>query len=221
MFSLPAPFQLLFLLFAGWVNRYQQEMIEYLKEENRILRERLGGQRVRFTDAERRRLARKAKGLGRKLLRELETLVSPDMLLRWHRELIARKWNYSLRRGLGHPRVMPEITDLILRLSEENPAWGYTRIQGALANLGHRVGRSTVANILKEHGIVPAPERGKRLPGRRFSRPTGKAWPRPTSSRWRFGRGADSSPIMSCSLSSSPHAPCISLELRPILTIPG
>jgi putative transposase len=159
---LPPPLQLLLLMFAGWVNRQQQEMIEYLQEENRILKGRLGDRRIRFTDAERRRLARKARVLGYKVLHAFETLVTPDTLLRWYRELVARKWNYSHRRGPGRPRVMPEITDLILRMSEENPAWGYTRIQGALANLGHEVARGTIANIQKEHGIEPAPERGTR-----------------------------------------------------------
>ncbi len=159
---LPPPLQLLLLMFAGWVNRYQQDMIEYLKEENRLLKKRLGGQRIRFTDAERRRLSRKAKALGYRVLRELETLVTPDTLLRWYRELVARKWDFSHRRGPGRPRVMNEIEQLILRMAQDNPSWGYTRIQGALANLGHEVGRGTIANILKEHGIEPAPERGKR-----------------------------------------------------------
>ena len=95
---LPSPFQMLLLMFAGWVNRQQLEVIEYLKEENRLLRERLAGQRIRFTDAERRRLARKAQALGRKALSELETLVIPGTLLRWYRTLIACKWNYSHRR---------------------------------------------------------------------------------------------------------------------------
>jgi putative transposase len=92
---LPLPLQMLPLMFAGWVNRQQLEVIEYLKEENRLLKERLGGRRIRFTDAERRRLARKAHALGRKSLNELQTLVTPDTLLRWYRELLARKWNYS------------------------------------------------------------------------------------------------------------------------------
>jgi putative transposase len=130
-------------------------------EENRILKERLGNQRIHFTDSERRRLARKAKVLGRKVLITLETLVTPDTLLRWYRDLVARKWNHSNRRGPGRPRVMKDIADLILRMAEENLSWGYTRIQGALANLGHHVGRGTIANILKEHGIEPAPERDK------------------------------------------------------------
>jgi len=81
---------------------------------NRVLKERLGGTRLRFTDAERRRLARKARALGRKVLTELETLVTPDTLLRWYRELVASKWNYSQRRGPGRPRVMKTIVDLVL-----------------------------------------------------------------------------------------------------------
>ena len=85
------------MMVAGWVNRHQLHVIEYLKEENRVLKERLGGQRIRFTDAERCRLARKAHVLGRKVLNELETLVTPDTLLRWYRQLVAFKWNYSHR----------------------------------------------------------------------------------------------------------------------------
>jgi putative transposase len=72
------PFQLALLMFAGWLNRHQLDVIEYLQEENRVLKERLGGRRLRFTDAERCRLARKARALGRKVLRELDTLVTPD-----------------------------------------------------------------------------------------------------------------------------------------------
>jgi len=149
------------MMFAGWVNRHQLAVIDYLQEENRVLKERLDGRRIRFTDAERRRLARKAYALGRKVLNELETLVTPDTLLRWHRELVASKWNYSQRRGPGRPRIMKTNVDLILRMALENRSWGYTRIRGALANPGHQVGRGTIANILHEHGIEPAPERDR------------------------------------------------------------
>lgn len=88
-------------------------------------------------------------------------MVTPDTLLRWYRELVASKWNFSERRGPGRPRVMKTIADLILRMALENPSWGYTRIRGALANLGYEIGRGTIASILKENGIEPAPERGK------------------------------------------------------------
>jgi putative transposase len=150
---------MLLLMFASWVNRHQLDVIEYLQEENRVLKERMGGRRLRFTDAERWRLARKAQALGRKVLNELETLVTPDTLLRWYWELVASKWNYRRRRGPGRPRVMKTIVDLILRMALDNPSWGHTRIRGALANLGHQVGRGTIANILKENGIEPALER--------------------------------------------------------------
>jgi putative transposase len=161
MLALPTSLQILLLLLAGWINRQQQEVIAYLQEETRILRARLGDQSIRFTDSERSRLAIRAKTLGRQLLGELQTLVTPDTLLRWHRELVIRKWNYAQRRGPGRPRLVNDIAALILRMAQDNPTWGYTRIQGALANLGHEVGRGTVANVLKAHGLEPAPERSK------------------------------------------------------------
>jgi putative transposase len=162
------PLQYLIALVALWLSRQQQEAIDYLKEENRLLKEKLGGCKLHFTDAERRRLAARAKALGRKGLAQLETLVTPDTLLRWHRELVAQKWNHVERRKPGRPKIQGEIAALILRLARENPKWGYTRIQGALSNLRHIVGRGTVANILKEHGIDPAPLRGKRTPWSTF-----------------------------------------------------
>src|SRR5450759_4316968 len=164
------PLQLLLVIFAGWVNRHQLDVIEYLQEENRVLKERLGGRRIRLTDAERCRLARKAHALGRKVLNELDTLVTPDTLLRWYREMVACKWNYSHRRGPGRPRVMQRIVNLVLRMALENRSWGYRRIQGAMANLGHEVGRSTIANILREYGVDPAPERDKHMPWSTFLR---------------------------------------------------
>jgi hypothetical protein len=130
MSRLLPPFQLVLLVFSGWVNRHQLDVIEYLQEENRVLKERLGGRRIRFTDVERRRLARKAQLVGRKVLKELETLVTPDTPWRWYRELIASKWNYSHRRAPGRPRVMTSITDLVVQMALENPSWGYTRIRG-------------------------------------------------------------------------------------------
>jgi putative transposase len=83
------PLKFLILMFGGWISRRQLDVIEYLREENRVLKERLGGKRLRFTDAERRRLARRAQALGRKVLNELDTLVTPDTLLRWYRDLVA------------------------------------------------------------------------------------------------------------------------------------
>ena len=105
--------------------------------------------------------------LGRRALDELETLVTPDTLLAWHRKLIATKWTCA-RKGPGRPRVAQEITDLVLRMARENPSWGYDRIQGALTNIGHVVAPNTVKNILKRHGIEPAPERGARTSWKTF-----------------------------------------------------
>jgi putative transposase len=161
------PLHLLAIALAGWLNRHQQEVIEYLIEENRVLKEQLKGQRLQFTDEQRMRLAAKAKVLGRRLLDELETLVTPDTLLAWHRKLIAKKWTYA-RKGPGRPRIAQEITDLVLRMARENASWGYDRIQGALANLGHIIAPNTVKNILKRHGIDPAPERVKHTSWKNF-----------------------------------------------------
>jgi transposase InsO family protein len=153
--------QFLLMVIAGWLQRQQAATIDYLKAENRMLRARLGGQRIVFTDAERRQLAEKARALGCKALHELGTIVTPETLLRWHRELVAQKWTLVERRSPGRPRIRGELVALVVRMAAENRGWGYTRIQGAMANLGHKVGRGTIGRILKEHGIEPAPERGK------------------------------------------------------------
>ena len=163
------PWQLLLVILAGWVNRQQQQVIEYLRTENQVLKEKLGKRRILLNDDQRRRLAVKAKVLGRKVLEKIGTLVTPDTILRWHRMLVAKKWDYSDRRGkVGRPAVSQDVVSLVLRMARENPSWGYDRIQGALANLGHRVAPSTVANILKEHGIEPAPDRKRQTTWRTF-----------------------------------------------------
>ena len=161
MGSVPPLLAFLLMVVSGWVHRQQLIVIEYLQAENRLLRERLRGKRIRFTDAERALLARKAKAVGRKALVKLETIVTPDTLMRWHRRLVAQKWDYSKRRGPGPPGILREISDLSVPMALENPKWGYTRIQGALMNLRHTVGRGTVANVLEANGIEPAPDRGK------------------------------------------------------------
>jgi putative transposase len=133
------PWQLLLAILAGWSNRQQQEVIEYLRTENQILKEKLGKRRILLTDDQRRRLACKGKVLGRKVLESVGTLFTPDTILRWHRLLVAQKWDYSARgkKKPGRPPVADEIRALVVRLASENPTWGYDRIQGALANLGH------------------------------------------------------------------------------------
>ena len=107
------PFHLLVIALAGWLNRQQQAVIDYLIEENHVIKDQLAGQRLRFTDEQRIRLAVKAKVLGRRVINELETLVTPDTLLAWHRKLIAQKWTYA-RKGPGRPRVTQEIADLVI-----------------------------------------------------------------------------------------------------------
>jgi putative transposase len=141
MGSVPPLLSFLLMVVSGWVYRHQLTAIEYLQAENRLLKKRLRGTRIRVTDAERALLARKAKAVGRKALLKLDTIVSPDILLRWHKRLVAQKWNFSHRRGPGRPRIMSEIPKLIVRMALDNSGWGYTRIQGALSNLGHKVGR--------------------------------------------------------------------------------
>src|SRR5438270_3250387 len=100
------PIQFVLIAVAGWMNQRQLQMIEYLREENRVLREQLGDRRLRLTDHQRRRLAARAKGLGRKVLAELATIVTPETLLRWHQRLIAQKYDGSGYRRPGRPRTL-------------------------------------------------------------------------------------------------------------------
>src|SRR5215471_15599203 len=149
MLPLSHPLRFLVVALAGWIDEQQREVIEYLQAENRVLREQLGASRLHFTDDQRIRLAAKAKHLRRRVLQEIGTIVTPDTLLAWHRRLIARKYDSPGHRRPGRPPVMAEIRQLVVRMARENRDWGYTRIQGALANLGHDVGRGTIATILK------------------------------------------------------------------------
>src|SRR5262252_4358428 len=162
------PFSFLVVSIAGWMNQRQQQVIEYLIEENRVLREQIGNRRMRFTNEQRCRLAARAKKLSRKLLGQVATIVTPETLLAWHRKLIAKKYDGSTYRTPGRPTTATEISDLVVRMAGENRAWGYRRIQGAMANLGHVLVRTTIANILKRHGIEPAPERCRRTTWKEF-----------------------------------------------------
>jgi len=152
------PLQLFVAAVFGWLEQQQRDVIEFLREENRVLKRQLRGRRLQLGDDERRRLAVLGTRLGRRVLAEVTSLVTPDTILRWHRELIARKWTYGSPRH-GRPGVQVEIRRLVVRMAVEKPSWGYTRIQGALKNLGHCVARATVARILKEQGIPPSRER--------------------------------------------------------------
>jgi transposase InsO family protein len=164
------PWQLFLLSLSGWINRHQQHAIEYLITENQILKEKLGKKRILLNDDQRRRLAVKGKLLGRKMLSEIATIVTPDTILRWHRQLVAEKWDYSDRRTKkpGRPSVSEEVKWLVLRMARENPTWGYDRIQGALSNLGFNISDTTVGNLLKANGIEPAPDRKRQTTWKTF-----------------------------------------------------
>jgi transposase InsO family protein len=162
------PFRFLLVAVAGWMNQRQLRVIDYLREENRVLHEQLGGRRMRLNDDQRRRLATKAKSLGRQMLAEVATIVTPETLLAWHRKLIAQKYDGSGKRAPGRPRTAREIETLVVRMAEENRDWGYRRIQGALSNLGHKIARSTIADILGRHGIEPAPQRNRKTTWKEF-----------------------------------------------------
>jgi HTH-like domain len=137
-------------------------MITYLREENRILKAKLKDRRIQLTDTERRHLAVLAHHIDRKHLKDVSTIATPDTLHRWYRCLVVQTPSRKpLGQSLGRPRVAMEIEQLVVRMATENPCWGYRRIQGALSNLGYRINKTTVRNILRRHHIDPAPIRGK------------------------------------------------------------
>jgi putative transposase len=160
--------QFLVLTMAGLLNRQQEDLIDYLREENRVLRELLGSGPLRLSDAQRRRLAVRGKRLGPQALTGVAGIVTPDTILRRYRKLIAKKYDGSVRRTPGRPMTPRKIAELVVRMAVENPKWGYTRIRAALGNIGHEIARNTVKRILQDHGIEPAPERGRRLPWKTF-----------------------------------------------------
>src|SRR5467141_3622718 len=149
-------------LLAYITGTVDQELLlcnEYLATENRILRNQLKG-RARLSDGERKTLADIGHKLGKQALQEVAKIVKPDTILGWHRKLVAQKFDGSQqRKAPGRPMIDQELEALVVRMAQENRSWGYDRIVGALANLGHTVSDQTVGNILKRHGIPPAPER--------------------------------------------------------------
>jgi hypothetical protein len=117
------PFRFVPIVVCGWMNQQQLQLIDYLREEDRGLREQLGQRPSRFNDEQRGRLAVRATGLGSKLLREVATIVTPETLLAWHRRLIAQKYDGSGKRGCGRPTKSEEIEDLVVRMAKENRGW--------------------------------------------------------------------------------------------------
>ena len=146
---------------TGSVNQELLLQNEYLAAENRILRAKLPS-RLRLSDPERATLAEIGKRLGRKALRAVACVATPDTILAWYRRLVAKKFDGSKHRQYpGRPAVAPEVEALVVRMARENTGWGYDRIVGALTNLGHRLSDQTVGNILRRYGIAPAPKRSQ------------------------------------------------------------
>ena len=149
-------------LLAYMSGTVDQELLlrhEYLVTENRILRNQLKG-RIRLSDGERKALAAIGHRLGKQALQEVAQVVKPDTILGWHRRLVAQTFDGSTRRqSPGRPKTDAMLEDLIVRMAQDNRSWGYDRMVGALANLGYTISDQTVGNILKRHGLLPAPER--------------------------------------------------------------
>ena len=136
---------------TGLVNQRLLLQNEYLVAENRVLRKHLPN-RIRLTDAERSTLAEIGKRRGTGGLKDIASVAQPSTILAWYRRLIAKKFDGSKRRSYpGRPAVNSDVEDLIVRMARENSGWGYDRIVGALANLGHQVSDQTVGNILKKY----------------------------------------------------------------------
>jgi hypothetical protein len=142
MDQLPPPLAFFLLLFSGWVNRHQQAVIEYLLEENGVLRVVNGSRRLRLTDDQRRRLAVNGQVLGRRRLAAVAGIVTPDTILRWYRRLVAAKYDSSQTRRPGRPTTKLDIAMLVVRMASENPTWGYTRIRDGLKTVGHDIARN-------------------------------------------------------------------------------
>ena len=155
---------------TGLVNQELLLQNEYLAAENRILRAHLPA-RLRLSDPERATLAEIGKRLGRKALAQVACVAKPDTILGWYRRLVAAKFDGSRYRSYpGRPRISPEVEALIVRFARENPSWGYDRIAGSLSNLGHDVSDQTVGNVLRRHGIAPAPKRSQMTTWKEFIR---------------------------------------------------
>src|SRR5215469_13544425 len=153
---------------TGLVNQRLLLQCEYLAAENRILRSHLP-RRLRLSDPQRSTLAEIGQRLGRTQLAEVACVAKPDTILAWYRRLIARKFDGSKSRSYpGRPRIDATVEALIVRMAKENSGWGYDRIVGALANLGHQVSDQTVGNTLKRYGLAPAPQRKQKTTWKEF-----------------------------------------------------
>jgi len=171
---LPITVQFIVAMLAYALNERMARRLDYLQEENRVLKDAVrsatGKTRVDLTDEQRRRLATKGKALTPAEREECCQIVRPSTILAWFRKLVARKYDSSEVRRPGRPRKANDIRKLVLRIAGENPGWGYTKIRDALRGLKIEIGRTTVANILAEAGIEPAPERNRKRTWKQFLR---------------------------------------------------
>src|SRR5260370_4029492 len=155
---------------TGMVNQELLLRNEYLGAENRILRGQIKG-RLLLSEGEKATLAEIAQRLGRKALEELAAVAKPDTLLAWYRKLIAKKFDGSkFRQRVGRPRIDEEAERLVVQVAEANAGGGDDRIVGALANLGFLLSDLTVGNILRRHGLSPAPKRKQAISWKDFIR---------------------------------------------------
>src|SRR5260370_8552113 len=155
---------------SGMVNQELLLRNEYLAAENRILRGQIKG-RLLLSEGEKATLAEIAHRLGREALEHLAATANPDMILGRYRKMVANKFDGSrFCRRAGRPRMNEEIERLVVQMAKENPGWGYDRIVGAMANLGHRLSDQTVGNILRRHGLSPAPKRKQAISWKDFIR---------------------------------------------------
>ena len=155
---------------TGLVNQELLLQNAYLAAENRILRSHLPA-RLLLSDPERSTLAEIGKRLGRKVLAQMACVAKPETILAWYRRLVAKKFDGSKFRSYpGRPRISQEAEALIIQMARENSGWGYDRIVGALANLGHDVSDQTVGNVLRRNGIAPAPKRRQSTTWKNFIR---------------------------------------------------
>jgi transposase len=163
---LPLPIQFLIATIAAAINQRKARQLEYAQEEVRTLKEALaaatGTERIRFTEAQRRRLTLMGKALTPRERTACCQVVRPETIVAWFQRLAAAKYDSSKVRGAGRPRKGRDVRRLVVKLAQENPRWGYTKIRDALRGLGIEIGRTAIADILGEAGIEPAPGRRKR-----------------------------------------------------------
>lgn len=166
--SKPSSLHFFLAVYAGWINRHQLAIIDCLRAEIAVLREHVPRKRIAFTRAQRLKLAHVGHRVGRAVLREYATLASPDTVLRWYREMVARKYDGSASERVGRPLIAAEVRQQIVMLASENPTWGYTRLLGNLLALGIDVSRSTIRRVLLEVGLEPNTRRGPGMSWKRF-----------------------------------------------------